>query len=210
MLGFLTVSITIIKKKFESTTAEVLNNLHRFEVEVKGLQYKTSQERIVVLSVFLCEVVFRLVTTFIYIFYPDGIIYKNSAKLFLEVIGMLIIDYGGVVQTFFEARFLLTYVAIAQLCDHFKKSLDKHETLDKYKDLLELVINTNKMSSSIFLVCVAFYFVSTLMRVIAIYCSIHDRMENMMNAVEIFSLIVAAAKLVLILVIPTGSMSKVK
>jgi hypothetical protein len=66
------------------------------------------------------------------------------------------------------------------------------------------------MFSSSFLVCVAFYFVSTLMRVVAVYYSIHDRMENMLNAVEIFSLIVAAAKLVLILVIPTGSMGKVK
>jgi hypothetical protein len=35
-------------------------------------------------------------------------------------------------------------------------------------------------------------------------------MENIMNAVEIFILIVTAAKLVLIVVIPTGSMGKVK
>jgi hypothetical protein len=44
---------------------------------------------------------------------------------------------------------------------------------------------------------------------IAIYCSIHDKMENIMNAVEIFILIVTAAKLVLIVVIPTGSMGKI-
>jgi hypothetical protein len=210
MLGFITFSITIINKKFESATVEVLNNLHRFELEVKGWQHKTSQEEIVVLSVFLCEVVLRFVTTFIFIFYTDSIIYKNNAKLFLEATGMLIIDYSGMVLALFEARFLLTYVVIAQHCDNFNNSLDKHETLDKYKDFLELVINTNKMFSSSFLVCVAFYFVSTLMRVVAIYCSIHDKMENIMNAVEIFILIFTAAKFVLIVVIPTGSMGKVK
>jgi hypothetical protein len=84
------------------------------------------------------------------------------------------------------------------------------KTLDKYKEFLELVINTNKMFSSSFLVCVAFYFVSTLMRVVAMYCSIHDKMENIMNAVEIFILLASVAKLVLIVVIPTGSMGKVK
>jgi hypothetical protein len=57
-----------------------------------------------------------------------------------------------VVLALFEARFLLTYVVIAQHCDNFNNSLDKHETLDKYKDFLELVINTNKMFSSSFLV----------------------------------------------------------
>jgi hypothetical protein len=200
MLGFLTFSITIINKKFESATVEVLNNLHRFELEVKGLQHKMSQEEIVVV---------RFVTSFIFIFYTDSIIYKNNAKLFLAA-GMLIIDYSGMVRALFEARFLLTYVAIAQLCDNFKNSLDKHETLDKYKEFLELVINTNKMFSSSFLVCVAFYFVSTLMRVVAMYCSIHDKMENIMNAVEIFILLASVAKLVLIVVIPTSSMGKVK
>jgi hypothetical protein len=209
MLGFLTFSITIINKKFESATVEVLNNLHRFELEVKGLQHKMSQKEIVVLSVYLSEVVVRFVTTFIFIFYTDSIIYKNNAKLFLAA-GMLIIDYSGIVRALFEARFLLPYVAIAQLCDNFKNSLDKHETLDKYKEFLELVINTNKMFSSSFLVCVAFYFVSTLMRVVAMYCSIHDKMENIMNAVEIFILLASVAKLVLIVVIPTGSMGKVK
>jgi hypothetical protein len=209
MLGFITFSITIINKKFESATVEVLNNLHRFELEVKGLQHKMSQEEIVVLSVYLSEVVVRFVTTFIFIFYTDSIIYKNNAKLFLAA-GMLIIDYSGIVRALFEERFLLPYVAIAQLCDNFKNSLDKHETLDKYKEFLELVINTNKMFSSSFLVCVAFYFVSTLMRVVAMYCSIHDKMENIMNAVEIFILLASVAKLVLIVVIPTGSMGKVK
>jgi hypothetical protein len=210
MLGFLTFSITIINKKIESATVEVLNNLHRFELEVKGLQHKKSQEEIVVLSVSLCEIVLRFVTTFIFIFYTDSTIYKNNAKLFLEATGMLIINYSGMVLALFEARFLLTYIAISQHCDNFNNSLDKHETLDKYKDLLELVINTNKMFSSSFLVCVVFYFVSTLMRVIAIYCSIHDKMENIINAVEIVIFIVTAAKLVLIVVIPTGSMGKVK
>jgi hypothetical protein len=183
--------------------------LHRFELEVKGLQHKMSQEEIVVLSVYLSEVVVRFVTTFIFIFYTDSIIYKNNAKLFLAA-GMLIIDYSGIVRALFEERFLLPYVAIAQLCDNFKNSLDKHETLDKYKEFLELVINTNKMFSSSFLVCVAFYFVSTLMRVVAMYCSIHDKMENIMNAVEIFILLASVAKLVLIVVIPTSSMGKVK
>jgi hypothetical protein len=207
-LILLTLSVTVFNKKYASVTIATLNKLYTIHMKM-DFKCKKSMKAIVLLSYLLADAGFRFVVSFLRMFS----ISKANAKIQLsEVGGKLIVDYGSFLRMLFEGRLLLTYLAIAQSCDCFKNRFNKNgvEALDKYKELLEVAKNTNEMFSPIFLICIAFYFVHSLVHVITLYCGLHDHQENFQIILQLFGSIFAASKIILIVLIPNYSMVKVK
>jgi hypothetical protein len=204
----LTLSVTIFSKKYESVTIATLNKLYKIHIQ-KDFKCKKSMKAVAILSFLMADAGFKFVASFLRMF----TISKANAKIQLSVVGgKLILDYGNFLRMLFEGRLLLTYLAIAQFCDCFKKSFNKIgvEALDKHKELLEVAKNTNEMFSPIFLMCIAFYFVLSLVRVITLYCGLHDHQQNFQIILQLFGMIFSATKLILIVLIPNYSMVKVK
>jgi hypothetical protein len=204
--------VTILNKKHVNLTVSMLNDLNTFQLAMEDFEYRLPVKDAVTLSTMFVEVFYRLLAIFVHSFYQfTSTRNANTTLLYFEVTLAFIIVYVGLVKVLYEGILLLSYLVVAQCCDHFNKRLHENDelALTKYQCLLQITKKLNKRFSVPFLLYIGYYFVSTLMWVITVYCSIHDNKGNLLNNFEIVGLIFTFWKLFVVIIIPSESMMKV-
>jgi hypothetical protein len=188
--------VTILNKKHENLTLSMLNDLHTFQLAMEDFKFRLPVKDAVTLSTMFAEVFYRLLAIFVHSFYQFTR-NTNTTLLYFEVTLAFIIVYVGLVKVLYEGILLLSYLVVAQCCDHFNKRFHENDelALTKYQCLLQITKKLNKRFSMPFLLYIGYYFVSTLMWVITVYCSIHDNKGILLNNVEIVGLIFTFWKL---------------
>jgi hypothetical protein len=205
-------SIIILNKKHQNVIMNTLNELEKFQSAMAHFPYKRPLKETVIISAMFVETIYQLMAAFVHIFYQYHAIRNGSTNnLYFQISFMFVLGYFSVVKILSEGTLLLSYLIITQYCDHFSKSfhVNDRRAFTKYQSLLELARKVNKIFSVLFLLYIAFYFLSILMWAMSIYCAIHDDKGNILNNVEIVGLVFAFWKLIVIIVIPSETMKKV-
>jgi hypothetical protein len=178
---------------------------------MENFEYKRPLKETVIISTVFVETIYHLMAAFVHIFYKFYSIRNGTNNLYFQISFMFVFEYFILVKILSEGTLLLSYLVITQYSDHFSKSshVNDNRVFIKYESLLEVARKLNKIFSVLFLQYIAFYFLSILMSVISLYCSIHDNKGKILNNIEVVGLVFAFWKLIVIIIIPSETMKKV-
>jgi hypothetical protein len=214
MLMALLFCSTISNRKYENVTVVTLNKLYKFQFDLKNLKPKKTFGEIFILGVLLIEVALRVSSTWVHILSRHNLFHSHSSSAFLLELGtVLLLNFLVCIKVLSEGRLLMSYIVLTRYFDHLVLNFDQEnrgKTIKQYQELLEMARNTNQMFSLMFLMCVGFYFVSTLVRVMVIYCSFYDHKKTMKSHFEILGFLFSVFKLLCIILIPNDCLRKVQ
>jgi hypothetical protein len=203
-------TVTFLNQRYENLTLNILNDLNKLQLAMEHFKYKRPLKEIVVLSLMFGEALYRFISVSVHIFYHTTSIH-DANFLYLEMSFLLFIEYFTLVKILSEGVLILSYLVIAQCCDHFNERFHENDesVFTKYHCLLEVARKLNERFSFSFLLYIGFHFLSTFMWLIIVYCSIHDNEGKILNNIDIFGLIFTFWKLLVVVIIPSESLKKV-
>jgi hypothetical protein len=210
MSVILLCTVTVLNLRHENLTLNILNDLNKLQLAMENFKYKRPLKEIVVLSVMFGEAIYRFISVSVHMFYYTGSI-RDANFLYSELGFLVFIEYFALVKISSEGVLLLSYLVIAQCCDHFNERFHENDesVFTKYHCLLEVARKLNERFSIPFLLYIGFHFLSTFMWLIIVYCSIHDNEGKILNNIDIFGLIFTFWKLLVVVIIPSESLKKV-